>query len=439
MFGHLLVFFLLIFMPSVCFGKEEWPLSEKERERVGKLVNTAVKEHRFEDADIIDGCIDNGRYRDFYTIDRRCYVTPEQKQQKPFDTVVALYKTDDVPPCTGTIVKDLKDNNFYVYTAAHCTDYEHDTTVNIRLQNGQTIEDLKAVAFGYGTNYSDVAIYKIPKEYTKDIPFVTVGGMYSGYYDLVGYGLLSIMSDEQIHIAKEAFANALETLNNKIDDEEIWYKILAEILPTDKELKVSFDCHLTTDNKEDSYVKQLIEDPEPETKCQSWGGDSGGPLFNGQGKLVGIHTRGAYDSINLKDKTYANTDLTGQEYALDVQEHFHRPDHRTEIKTHDINGNCWRVIGEDDGEYIDPDLCDDLAKGGWKITIKAQNNNKDVVYTGLAHCKPGTETELLAGCWCKNPDKDKYFVYELTYETRKECSYRCPYYCMRRFADILGF
>ncbi len=422
MFKHMFMFSLIMCLPYICFGDL---LSDEETDRVEQLVNTAIKEHGFEDTDIIDGCIDNGRYRNLYTIDRRCYVTPKQKQQHPFNAVVSLYDEDENNPyCTGTIVKDLKDGNLYIYTAAHCTEYDHSATINIRLQNGQTIKQLNPVAVELGGNYTDVAIYKIPQEHTKDMPFVTVDGMYSGYYDMVGYGSLSIMNDEQIHIAKETFAQALETLHKNIYDEEIWYQTLTTILPTDEKLKASFDCHLV----DVVSLDDLKTDTEPETKCQNWVGDSGGSVFNQLGNLVAIHTKGYKSYISLKNDTYADTFLTGRESASDVQESLFHP----EIKIHDIDGACW--INSDKAAYVDSIVCKDLPNGSWELTID------NMIYKGKAQCSSISKATMLnidklntsehgIYCWCKDMDNNDWVFSEINYNTIEECEHQCTYKC----------
>ena len=38
-----------------------------------------------------------------YTIDRRCYVTDKQKQQKPYNATVGLIDVDGYIYCTGTL------------------------------------------------------------------------------------------------------------------------------------------------------------------------------------------------------------------------------------------------------------------------------------------------------------------------------------------------
>ena len=43
---------------------------------------------------------------DEYTIDKRCYVTDEQKSQKPYNSVVQVIIPDKNGICTGTIVKE---------------------------------------------------------------------------------------------------------------------------------------------------------------------------------------------------------------------------------------------------------------------------------------------------------------------------------------------
>ncbi|MBO4745587.1 MAG: hypothetical protein J5613_00760, partial [Alphaproteobacteria bacterium] len=91
---------------------------------------------------------------DEYTVDRRCYVTEEQKTQKPYNSVVALIDGGGIY-CTGTVVTPgTRYSPFFSYntpnqvpvivTAKHCTDRNRDgqpdKTLKVRLQNGQQLE-----------------------------------------------------------------------------------------------------------------------------------------------------------------------------------------------------------------------------------------------------------------------------------------------------------
>ena len=77
-------------------------------------------------------CADYCTDPDKYTVDKRCYVTEEQKQEIPYKAVVKVNR------CTETIVK--KDGGFFMYTAKHCTDADIDNIADdqltISLQNG---------------------------------------------------------------------------------------------------------------------------------------------------------------------------------------------------------------------------------------------------------------------------------------------------------------
>jgi hypothetical protein len=71
---------------------------------------------------------------DEYTIDKRCYVTDEQKKDTPYNAVVSV---EDM--CSGTIVK--YGDRYYVYTAAHCVESDDGNAIKesimITLQNNR--------------------------------------------------------------------------------------------------------------------------------------------------------------------------------------------------------------------------------------------------------------------------------------------------------------
>ena len=80
-----------------------------------------------------------------YTIDKRCYVTEEQKKQKPYNAVATLVRNDGRTKCSGTIVKrqglTMDDAGYFLYTAKHCVDLNHDNITDdllrIRLPSNQ--------------------------------------------------------------------------------------------------------------------------------------------------------------------------------------------------------------------------------------------------------------------------------------------------------------
>ena len=61
-----------------------------------------------------------------YTVDKRCYVTEEQKKEKPYNAVATFILADGRTHCSGTIVKrqglTQDDVGYFLYTAKHCVD-----------------------------------------------------------------------------------------------------------------------------------------------------------------------------------------------------------------------------------------------------------------------------------------------------------------------------
>ena len=76
-----------------------------------------------------------------YTIDRRCYVTDEQKKNSPYNAVVALIDNEGDAYCTGTVMKQLSTGKLYVRTAKHCVIDNFDNIekhLNIRAVSNRT-------------------------------------------------------------------------------------------------------------------------------------------------------------------------------------------------------------------------------------------------------------------------------------------------------------
>ena len=183
-----------------------------------------------------DGCMENGKYKNEYTIDRRCYVPDNQKQTLPYNATVALLNDKNEIYCTGTIFRDnqyfslnqafqyetkLPVPGLYVYTAAHCVKNKSDT-LKIRLQNGKEIITEKinigSKPFGIFNTGNDWAVYKIPDDEQDELPFVDIA--YSAdtnsQLNVIGYGALAIMSDSEIKNYKKEYINFLENKLNEI-------------------------------------------------------------------------------------------------------------------------------------------------------------------------------------------------------------------------------
>lgn len=174
-----------------------------------------------------DGCIENGKYKSEYTIDRRCYVTDEQKQQAPYNATVALLDEQGRIYCTGTIFRDNQDflledafkyetklpvPGLFVYTAAHCINGDR---VKIRLQNGKEIitEHVNGTYRIWAKSIMDWAVYKIPEHEQLGLPYVDIayGADAKDELKIIGYGSLAIMSDKEIQDYKQAYIQFLKS------------------------------------------------------------------------------------------------------------------------------------------------------------------------------------------------------------------------------------
>ncbi len=277
---RLVAFFCLLFLPTVTLAA---PMSH-------------------------DSCVENGKYKSEYKIDRRCYVTDEQKQQTPYNAVVKL--TDK--SCTGTIVK--KDDGYFVYTARHCVYDGLDKLLNIEIE----LQDERAFSASFVkegkslSDFDDWAHYKIPVD--KDdtsIPYVQTDSFEDGKVQIVGYGALKILSDKEIKKVKDTYVEVLTEFGSANDKENIkqakqngfmrdkmfvanWFGDYVG----NRELKIS-DCELSN---------KILKG------CQVWGGNSGGPLFNNQGGIMGIIATGNYQ---IGGSEHANVGLVVGVYSDD--------------------------------------------------------------------------------------------------------------------------
>lgn len=271
-----------------------------------------------------DACTDP----DAFTVDRRCYVTDEQKAEKPYNAVVKVYG------CTGTIVKI--ENDYYIYTAKHCVgsktvdSYESIPAV---LQNGATVyaDKYRVGTYNKATDDGDDwAIYKIQDKYNDGtLPYVYISdkwdwGILSINRDArsVGYGALKIMSDAEIEEFKARYITYLATQKDipyEQQTETTAYALMADggttgistygfmadggiyasnayvdnfiyefLSKTDPYYVV--DIFNDTDALKVSYCKYATDGSE--INCQGWGGNSGGGIFDNKGDIMGIHGLG---------------------------------------------------------------------------------------------------------------------------------------------------
>ena len=264
-----------------------------------------------------------------YTVDKRCYVTDEQKTEKPYNAVVALVNGNDIY-CTGTIVS--KDNKLYLYTAKHCTDINEDnlsdSSLRIKMQNGKKLTVSKNnvgsnnLSDNHLVSQGDWGIYDIE---TKDVDSVNIttnkkisdrnkiNEVYEAAYDtrVVGYGLVKIMSDAEIQKFKDNYVSWLKKKGFTDEDvngvpglfgvisgsgvnvgNDVVSKYIEEMSDSnfnrifkDEKLKQS-ECKYVSASTSKTTDKNYY------FGCQGFGGNSGGGMFDNEGNLMAIVTLG---------------------------------------------------------------------------------------------------------------------------------------------------
>ena len=237
-----------------------------------------------------------------YTIDKRCYVTDSQKQIKPFNSVVLIIDAG----CSGTIVKN--NDKLYVYTAKHCTDTNYDgipdTKLTVQLQDKRILNAIQVSMGEYeittDTNqYGDWAIYLLDTN-TTDIPYVNISQIFQNDVNnaeeqalSIGYGKLKIMSDTEIDNFKNLYVNYLQ---NQTVQNQGFYK---GGINTNNELVQNFVATLDTDYYIDIFANDELKQSRctimadgSTHNCQTWHGDSGGGVFDNNGNIMRITTRG---------------------------------------------------------------------------------------------------------------------------------------------------
>lgn len=257
-----------------------------------------------------------------FTVDKRCYVTLAQKRQKPFNATVAIVDSDTFVYCTGTIVKGYNGYNgdkataqeetMYVYTAKHCADHdkdgEPDTYLDIVLQNGDSYRIKFALSGQYETisdnkRAGDYALYTLDKQTNlpgNEIPYTTISDKWGfwGYRQLdarvIGYGALKIMSDKEIETFKSKYINFLKTNGQQGD-----IGMHMGGVKIDSQHGLDFVKQLDDEYRRDLFTNRRLKVSNckylsggEQIGCQLWGGNSGGGIFDNDGGLMGIITRG---------------------------------------------------------------------------------------------------------------------------------------------------
>lgn len=427
------IFLSIISLPFASFGANTVEYIKNTMASALKD-NASSKKITVAGGEFSDRCQNNGTYYNDYTIDRRCYLTDEQKQQSPYNAVVSLYRDKDGVYCTGTIVKNPNDGKLYVYTAAHCVENNLNKPISIETQNGIKM-NLEFAYVGLGKRASDSALYKIPEEYADNLPFIDTGDMYSGYFNVIGYGRMPIMNDKQIQETHNAYLKALKDKKINQDDytKESIAKFYSSLLPDDTgRLKGSFHCNLSEN------FPEVVKHSSTKTDCQIWSGNSGGPILDEDGKIVAVVTHGLEDVWSLQDDFYAETYLGGQEEVSEIQDEILN----SNSKIRDKKGKCFTAVKNKDDEYIisDSNLCKNIPFGGWNITL-----GNGATYTGFAKCMPTDNSfntndfnnRSITGeyCWCKTAGANANWEYSTNvYKNAAKCENWCEVDCAQDFA-----
>ena len=267
-----------------------------------------------------------------YTIDKRCYVTEEQKKQKPYNAVATLVLNDGRTHCSGTVVKrqglTIDDVGYFLYTAKHCVDLNHDNITDdllrIRLPSNQEF-NAKLVKQGNldyqdpASQTGDWAKYRLVtiEQNSADGVKDSLGGAYVKINDsfargaknvrIIGYGKLKIMSDQEIQDFKNEYTDFIDKTGTNANDT---HTDDGGIYGNGVTMFVLKNNNRFNDNL--LKVSKCYQDANTKfTGCQGWGGNSGGGAFDDNGNLMWIPTLGHYQ-IGGKD----HASITGGENFL---------------------------------------------------------------------------------------------------------------------------
>ena len=310
-FSHL----TLIWLYFMVFGAITTPNVVSARSKLGNAMIDTIFDNGFDVEHLKDRCTESGKYVNEYTIDRRCYVTDEQKKQYPFNTIVRItHKKNNDHWCTGVIVKNPKDNKeLYIITASHCVPnalednmiylpngavrFKEPDKIFVTLQNGQQLDNHIIYSGNISNNDDtnnnniqnkrDFAILRVDEKDTTNIPFANISTMNrEDNVNVIGYGGAVILSNKQIGALKKTFISFLKKNSDALSIRK-YAEQFYNVMPTIPDiLKASLECKIPNQDKSFNY----------KNGCQGWGGNSGGPIFDDQGNVVAI-TSWAQDYI----------------------------------------------------------------------------------------------------------------------------------------------
>ena len=239
-----------------------------------------------------------------YTVDKRCYVTEEQKKMKPYNAVVSLKKS----LCTGTIVNI--DNKPYVFTVKHCVDNdgdnEPDEKIVVKLQDGISFYAYKDNVGDYdlkthGNRSGDWAVYSMKKS-IDELPFVYINSDDGEFHvRVVGYGTLKVLSDSEISEFRQLYLDYLDETVGK--DRNVSYKYGYSFFSPEIDGKNRYVKQFINDLSQENRKKFFKDNQQlkysdcyykngKEIGCQTWSGSSGGGIFDDNDVIKGVHTTG---------------------------------------------------------------------------------------------------------------------------------------------------
>ncbi|GHT57900.1 hypothetical protein FACS18945_3140 [Bacteroidia bacterium] len=252
-----------------------------------------------------------------YTIDMREYV---DWNTAPYNSIVQVAILEG-GHCTGTMTTGKK-----ILTAAHCGKSLEAAGQMRFINHLRTIYKAEKFITGEGVaNSRDWSIISV-KDPNNQTPSIRISSHLSGDADVktVGFGGMKILSDKEIQQVRKAYVKYLDNsegfdmssrisrfiafFNSELDVYAYYadtdyikfknsdeYKAVSDIFLSDANNLKSSNCNVSFNS---SNILSA-------SKCQNWGGDSGGPMLykdeSGTWNLVGINVTGFYQISNNKN------------------------------------------------------------------------------------------------------------------------------------------
>lgn len=232
-----------------------------------------------------------------YVSDRRCYVSKEDLGKKPFNAVVPL-SDDGHIYCSGVVVK--YQGKLYLYTAKHCVHQGKGQRRSIYILDKEN--DYLSAEKYKADPVIDVAVYSIDED---KMPSVNLNEDFdyfdnNGEVSVIGYGSLKIMTETEIEGFAQKYMEYLEfppqplkTKTKGIESGGIAYKnddVQNFIMYLrDNDPHYYWDIFMDKGLKVSKCIYDSIGEIED---CQAWYGNSGGGVFDANGNVIGIISRG---------------------------------------------------------------------------------------------------------------------------------------------------